>query len=425
MREKRNWLTGIIQRMYITFDTFMVNDLFTYASAGAYSFFLSAFPVVLMVLVILVRLFNTSPEAIRELLGSTAVIGTAFDISPFFESVLSIRSIGLFEVIIGFSVFWMARRFFASLQQGMTVIYKKRGKGKPIKENLVVIAGEVILVILIVSTVIAIMAGNAFFRTAISEDILSPFLFLLLKNLFRFAPYAIVFVFLLLVYYITPRTRPSFWQSLLASAACTVAFAIVQLVFSSFVNMSRYNLVYGVLSNIIVIVLEVYMFFFLFLFFAQFQYVTQFFESFLLAQLYLMPGYRDPDPIKQLERILFIESPYFYKRYAVHKAKGDVVFKIGDDSTELYYVWRGFVRLEIPNQVIMSGRGHVFGEFSSIIGGLRTATAIAETDVTLLKIPASLFQDTIEIDGQISRRTLQMIADYVRKNNADALSSDR
>lgn len=424
MREKKDRLKGLAQRLYITWDTFMANDLFTYASAGAYSFLLSALPVLLMVLAILLRLFNTSPEVIQNLLGSNALFSESLDISSFLDSVMSIRSVGIFEVIVGVSIFWMARRFFASIQQGMKIIYRKRGKGKPIKENLVVLAGEAILIILIVLATIFLIAGNAFFGSALSENLLPPVLFELVKNLFRFAPFGIILVFLFLVYYYSPRTRPGAMQSFGAAVACTVNFAFVQGIFTSLVNMSRYNLVYGILSNVIVVLLEVYLFFFLFLFYAQFLYVIQFFESFLLSRIYLLPGYDDPNPVRQLERMLFVKPALFYREYAIRKKAGEMIFATGEDSTELYYVWQGFVALNLPNQVIETGCGRVFGEFSGMIGASRTATAVAVTDVVLLRIPGRIFQETVEVDGGMSHRTLLMIADYVRKKNATPLSTD-
>jgi membrane protein len=422
MREKRNRLKGFAQRLYITFDAFMANDLFTYAAAGAYSFFLSAFPLMLMILVILIKLVSMSPRVISGLLGSTVILGGTFDLAPFIHAIRSIKTIGVFEILVGVSVFWMARRFFASIQQGMTIIYRSRVKARPIKENLVVLGGELVLIFLIVAAVIAIFGGNAFFSSQGTR--MSKAQYQAIRGVFRFAPAVIIFLFLFFVYYISPRKRPTFAQSFFASAACTVSFAVVHIAFTSFVNMSRYNLVYGVLSNIIVILLEVYLFFFLFLFFAQFQYVEQFFDSFLLAQIYLMPDYRDPDPIKQLERIMFLEPPRFYREYAVRMEKNAGIFRLGDDSTELYYIWKGFVRLDMPNQVIELGRGRIFGEFSSIAGGMRTATATAETDVILLKLPARLFRETVEVDADLSRRTLQMISDYVRKKNNVPLSPD-
>jgi membrane protein len=417
MKERGKKPINLVQHLYVTWNTFVANDLFTYASAGAYSFLLSALPIVLMVLAILIRVVHASPDLILDLLGGKSLLFDSVDITNLLDSIMSIRSIGLFEVILGVSIFWMARSFFASIQQSMRIIYRKRGKVKPVKENLVVIAGEVILIILIVMAVVLMTARNAIFNAFLLDSQVSPFVLKTLKNTFAYAPFAIVFTFLYPVYYITPRTRPRPFQSLGAAAACTLSFAVVQLCFSAFVNMTRYNLVYGFLSNVIVILAEVFLFFVLFLFFAQFQYVSQFFESYLLAELYLLPRHDDPDPIRQLERMMFIEPPLFYTRYAVAKKPGDVLFRVGDDSTELYYVWKGEVRLSTANRILDLVRGTVFGELSSIIGGNRTETAVVLTDAILLKIPSHIFQETIEVDGKISRKTLQTVADYVQKNN--------
>jgi membrane protein len=424
MREKRNWFKTLLQRLYITWDAFIANDLFTHASAGAYSFILSIFPVLLMVLVVLILVVHTAPEVITSLFGTTELFGGSFDLAPFIASITSIKTIGIFEIILGASIFWMARRFFASLQQGMKRIYRKRGKVKPVKENLIVLAGEALLVVLIVSLAIFLTAGNAYFDSVIPKSVMTPMLYAVLNNLFTFAPYGMLFLFLTLVYYFTPRTKPSAAQSALASLACSASFFVVLFVFATFVNMTKYNLVYGIMSNLIVVLLEVYLFFFLFLFFAQYQYVAQYFDSYLLAQLYLLPAYGDPNPFNQLKRMLFIEPVNFYRDYAIVKRPGEILFRLGDDTTELYYVWQGTIRLDMHDQIIETGRGRVFGEFSSIAGGLRTATAMAMTDAILLKLPAALFQETIEVDAELSRRTLQLISDYVRKKNKVPLSTD-
>jgi len=424
MRQKKKPFLVTIQRLYITWESFLGNDLFTFASAGAYSFLLSALPVILMVLLILIRVLHTSPEAIQELIRDNGFEPGTQALTRFLDSITSIRTIGLFELIIGITVFWMARRFFASIQRGMRMIYRKQGRKRPIKENLIVIAGEVILVILVVLMSIFLIAGNAFFATVLSENILTPVIFRLFRNLFRFVPFVILFVFLLLVYSVTPSSRPRLRYSLQASAACTLAFFVVQFAFSSCVNLSRYNLIYGILGNLIVLMVEVYLFFFLFLFFAQFQYVVQFFETFLLAQLYLLPSYDDPKLRRQIERVMFLRPQEFYLRYAVTRKKDELIYSIDDTSTELYYIWNGIVRITMPNKVTDLSRGSVFGEISSIVGGTRPATAVALSDVTLLKIPARLFRETIEIDGATSRRALSMITDYIRTSNRMPISID-
>ncbi len=421
MRKRKNYLISFFQRLYITWGAFVSNDLFTYASAGAYSFLLSSLPILLMVLVIVVRILHTSPWLVESLMAGNTLIAGSIDLNPFILSVTAIKSVGVFEIVLGLSIFWMARRFFASIQQSMIVIYRKRGKTKPIKENLVVIAGEVLLLIAISATVTFFIAGNTLVKTALSQKLIPPFMLELLQNLFSLVPIGILFAFLFLVYLFTPRTRPRARVSFFTALACTLSYTVIQSLLGSFIDMTKYNLAYGIMSNVIVILLDVYVFFFLFLFFAQYQYVTQFFESYLLARLYLLPPYDDPSPFMQLERILFAAPPHFTDRYQIVKRSGDVIFSIGEDTTELYYVCRGIVRITMPAQVVEMGPGSIFGEFSSFIGGNRTGTARAETDCLLLKMPDTLFQETIEVDGAMSRRTLRMIADYVRKNSKNPL----
>ncbi len=420
-QEKQHILLGFAQRFYITWDTFIANDLFTYAAAGAYSFLLSAFPVMLMVLVILLRFLRASPEVVDDLTGSLNVLVSSINIADILRSVMAVKRIGFFEIILGFSIFWMARRFFASIQQSMRVIYRKRGKFKPIKENLVVLGGEAVLVVLIVLGAVTVTAGNAIFGSALTESLLSPLARDIARNVLRFAPIGIIFAFLFLVYYFTPRVKPPAPHCALAAAACTAAILLVQTLFGSLVNMARYNIVYGIFANVIVLLLEVYLFFVLFLFFAQFQFILQFYDSFLLARLYLLPPYHAADIGSQFERVMFINPSLFYRRYALSKREGEVIFAQGEDSSELYYVWAGTVDLVRENRVSEIGRGGMFGEFATLLGIGRTATAVAATDCVVLRIPSELFLETIEVDGKVSHRTLLAVSDYVRKNHLEVL----
>lgn len=417
MKNKREgFLFTLLQKTYITIKSFLSNDLFTYASAGAYSFLLSALPIVLLVLVILIRILKTSDQTVREIAGNFGFFSGAIDISTFIDSITSIKSVGLLEIILIFSIFGMARRFFASIQQGIKIIYRKRGKAEAIKENLIVIAGEVVLIILIVLAAIAFTAGKAIINSGIGGNIIGA--------VFRFAPNAIIFVFLVFVYYFTPRIRPRLRQSVSSAAACTLSFSVVQFVFSSFVNMTRYNLIYGILSNVIVLLLEVYLFFALFLFFAQYQYISQFLDNYLLSRLYLLPPYGAPAISDQIERLLFINPSHFNSLYGKTAPAKTVLFKRGEKSTELYYLISGTVHLTLENQVIELTGGNLFGEFSSIAGGKRTATATAVKEIEYLQIPAQLFRDTVEVDPEMSARTLEMIADYIKKKNKHTLSPE-
>jgi membrane protein len=405
----------------------MENDLAIYASAGAYSFLLSALPLLLMVVAILVRIFHTSPERIVELLSRYSEVFASADLERFLASVTSFKSVGILELVLGLSIFWMARRFFASIQQGMRAIYRKRGKWKPVKETLTVIAAEIILVVMVSAMVIFLIAGNAFFRTALARSVMSPLLFTLLRSLFRFLPLIIIFLYLFLSYSFTPRKRPPWHLSLVTSFACTVSFAAVQAMYRGFVNITKYNLVYGFLSNVIVILLEVFMFFFLFLFFAQYQYVIQFYESFLLSRLLLLSGKGENGLAGSIEWSLFAKPAFLYRRYAVRFRSGERVFSAGEESSEFYYVWSG--RIEIaPTEGIAhpthASEGETFGELSGLLNGRRAGTARASEDSILLRLPESLLREAIEVNGAVSRKTLNRVTEYVKSGERGPFSAE-
>ncbi len=420
MKKRNSVLFNQAQKLYIAWASFVSNDLTSYAAAGAYGFLLSALPVLLLVMGVLIRVLNTSTSAVQEFVYSIGFISSAIDIERIINSVASAKSLGILEIIVGVSVFWMARRFFVSMQQGLHAIYRKRRQKKPIKENLLVIAGEAIFIIIIALFVIVSTAGNALAKTLIPEFFLTPLMASLMQRLFRFAPYTVIIIFLWIVYWIAPgKHREAPLHSCIASVACTVIFMLIQLIFSSFINMSRYNLIYGILSNVIVLVLEVYIFFILFLFFAQFQYVSLFFDSHLLTRLYLLPPYNAANLLSQCERTLFLHPVRLYRRYAYSLEKGSVIFEIGERSSDVYYIWSGAVKLVTAHHISELDRGCMFGEFACLIGGVRTATAICMSRCILLRIPDSLFRETIEISPEMSRRTLQMVAEYVKKSTSE------
>ena len=74
------------------------------------------------------------------------------------------------------------------------------------------------------------------------------------------------------------------------------------------------------------------------------------------------------------------------------------IFWIGDKGEDMYIIQKGRVRLSYPNttgtEVTLSvlGSGAFFGELSLLDGGARTATAIAETPVSLLVLGRADFQ---------------------------------
>lgn len=412
----------LFRKIWITSGAFLENDLFTYAAAGACNFILSALPILLMTLAVLLRVFHASPEALLQLVDSVLPQFHVFDYEATVSSILYARTTSLVEIILGLTIFWMARRFFASLQRGLAQIWRKRGKGRPIRENLLIIAGEVLLVVLIVSTAISVTTANAFFRSALSRELINPAAANFLSRLFLYTPLGAIFLFLFLVYDLLPRVRPAHQDAALAAAACTASFWITQTLYSLFIDMTRYNLVYGILSNAIVLVLEVYTFFLLFLYWAQFLYAKQFYESFLVSRICLLPPADETNLFRRIERRIFRRPELFFRKYACEYRAGDAVYSKNDESQGLFYIWKGSILTETKNEISRLGEGSVFGEIESLSGALRISTVRAETDSTVLKIPEDIFLETLEVDGELSRWALFSMTDFLRKKQGKTIS---
>jgi len=64
---------------------------------------------------------------------------------------------------------------------------------------------------------------------------------------------------------------------------------------------------------------------------------------------------------------------------------GETIFKEGDTAKELYVIQSGKVEIRLGNRVLDTlETNDLFGEMALIDGALRSATAVAKTDVALV-----------------------------------------
>jgi len=100
----------------------------------------------------------------------------------------------------------------------------------------------------------------------------------------------------------------------------------------------------------------------------------------------------------------FDENGFFYlldeneknllkeKLHEEHFAMGDHVFREDDSDERLYIVEKGAVSIvkslgnECHKTILIAPEGSIFGEFSFIDGGKRSASALASDDTTLLSL---------------------------------------
>jgi CRP/FNR family cyclic AMP-dependent transcriptional regulator len=71
---------------------------------------------------------------------------------------------------------------------------------------------------------------------------------------------------------------------------------------------------------------------------------------------------------------------------------GEAIFRQGDPATELFVVESGTIEIRLGDRVIDTVSGHgIFGEMALIDGGIRSATAVASTDVRVVPVDEQQF----------------------------------
>ena len=407
----------LLQTIYLAVNFTSSNDLLAYAASCAFGFLLSFIPVVMMILTILVRFMHTKTQLVKDMLEFYPLIRGVINLDTLIDSIRQMKKVTNFEVIVSIAIIWMARRFFILLTRSMRRIFKKNYRAQKGFIFLIAFAAEALLTIAISALIFFFVASRSLIRLSILDELtltypelMEAFSDLMAGTL----PYVLMFIGSIVVYKFLSLTKPPLVQCIFPALGCTFSFWGFRKLMRLFINVNRYNTVYGVLSNAIVLLLEVYFFFIIFLFFAQLLFVNQFFDTLVMGELYTLPG-RDDIKIKStLKRLLFLQpdSLLYNKDNVIHFKRGSYVYKRNQTGTDSYYIVRGTVRIAHKNNLSYLSRGDFFGEESGMLDEERKNDALAVTDVELVRIPLELFTSLLNRNPEIAKESLSKISSY-------------
>lgn len=406
------------QIVFLVANFYAQNSLYTCAAACAYSFFVSVIPIVMMTLASIVWIVRSSPEMIAEVIEYAQQIQymSYLDVPDFVTRVLEYGHLSFVNIISVVFAVWMARKLFATTMWGMRLIFRNEAKGKAFIYQLIVIAGEVVFVLVAVAVILVLYGMRLLLTLPVFSMIRGHIEWISAKTsltIVNLVAYSLIFIFVSLVYRFLSRTKPDFRLCVLSSAICTSVFFAVTRIMMFFLNVSHYNLIYGVLSGVMILLLEVYIFFLIFFAGAQFIYVVQFFSTLLIGELYLLPPHDATDMKSVLRRVLFITPDVLMdKDDVIYCARGDVIYNDGDKSDDVYYIAQGAVAINRENEVIHFERGDFFGAVNCLLGSPRDGTAVAITECKLIKFSADTFRYVVEKNPQTAEKALERLTIY-------------
>lgn len=418
-KQKFSFLS-LAQAIFISADFTSQNDLDSHASACAFGFLFSFLPLVLMVFSILIRVMHATKEVLREAIAALPFLEGIFNFDDILESVNFSNSMTIVDIVLGIWIFWMARNLFLYIQKGITRIFHKDAAQRKAFNQLLIFAGELILVLGAAVLILISISFKTLKFNSVFIDLKNSFHPRLLNSISKtidIVPYVLILILVFLALKFYTGTKPSAKLCALAAFLSTGIFVAIVIFLNIFLDFKRYNLIYGILGNLVILLFEVKIFFFLFFVFAQFVFVIQFFDDLLLAKLYLLPDHDETDFLNALNRALFIRPDFLIKNFDSSKKfdAGETIVKADSSADSVYYIISGSAKRVAENNIAFFDRGAMFGEECCLLNVAHDADFIAATECRILEISGATFRRLIDLNGDAAKKAVQKLSSYLMR----------
>ncbi|MDR0444399.1 MAG: YihY/virulence factor BrkB family protein [Treponema sp.] len=421
------------QRLFIILELFDRNGLANHAAAGAYGFFLSLAPLLLLITSFLLVVFKPSPQEIAALVGNIPFSDIIYDEHWLSINFLSISQSGIPGIISALSVFWAGRILLLSVQRGLRVIFPGTKSRNPLIDTLVTLAAEVGMLLFVLLLILGSQTALRFYRTLnfftdtsslklIISVIRGRFFFIVLMGIVAFFIYRFMPAN-------SPKKLSAFWGALFL----TLTYGCTTLALGILIDQSNYNFIYGTLGSLVILLVNVYFFFIFFFLGAQVAYVDDSFDALLFSKLRhtrSKAGEKKSRHEDALEKLFFSTEGNLNKYFRTHK-KGEIIFSQGDTWDDIYYLLEGEVEVNILSSrggsfIDTLTPGSFFGEMGYLLSEQRSATVSAKTDISALALPPSLFEEILNNDTGIDRAIIEYMSRKLKNTNEQvtALKSD-
>ncbi len=387
------------------------------AAAIAFYAILSVLPLIILTIIVAGKIFGSHPQIQEDLI--TAIRG----VHPYFSGDL-IKQLGGIEQkqhILGWAgiigLVWLSAAIFSAMEKAMNAIFRSQRPRKYLAGKILAIAmiptgwlvGAASIAITYIGT---LLAGQSLLGAGAGSvgSALHGFLFRYV------APYLLTVLFFTVLYRIIPTARVSLGNALAGSAIFALLMEAAKNFFTWYISShTRYNVIFGSLETLVILVLWVFYVAIILLFCAELISSYQRRDLLLVEKVFLKAASRR---LKTDERL--------FRKFGRVFPEGSYVFREGDTSRNLFYVMGGRIRLEkeagrIRKTLADIGPGSYFGEMAALIEAPRTASAIAAEDSRLAVIGGDTLRDVLRENSEVS---LFMLREFSRRLKQTTTSLD-
>jgi membrane protein len=405
-----------IQKFYIAFTRYYENELTNHAGAVAYYFLLSIIPIILLMLTIFDSILASHEGFSSVFFSLLSSFNQHLDKGLIDKLGLGTAAKGTLGFIGVLNLLWTSRLILNSIQRAFDVIF-------PSPKNRNFILTNVISIFIIPAAFLAVtffaglrisakLAQDYVARTGLHIDVFSTF-----SSVGFVVPMAITFIAAFLCYRFLPVRRPGKMAAMQGAVLFSVLVFFLKLLFGTIMQLAKMNIVYGFIGTVIVVLIWVYFVCQLFFICAEYTYVCDRIDILVINKVF---NVHTEDRKNFVERLLFGKTAKIFRRYADYYAKGSVIFNQGDESCDIYFVYKGRVDIFIENVEAPVGfvtEGDIVGEMAYLLEIPRTATAVAAENSIVFKIEPETFNELLTINFKLSRRIINSLCERLKDAN--------
>jgi CRP/FNR family cyclic AMP-dependent transcriptional regulator len=229
-----------------------------------------------------------------------------------------------------------------------------------------------------------------------------------------FLPYLLTIAFITLLYRIIPKVK----VTLRGALGGAIIFSTLLEVAKQFItwymkNYTHYDLIFGSMEAVVLLVMWVFYVAIIFLFCAELISSYERRDLILLEEAFLTPRKKS---LKTDERL--------FRKFGCLYPSGTYLFREGDSGQDMFYILQGNVRVEknagqVSKMLAEVGSGSYLGEMAALINAPRTASAYTIEDSHVAVINSDLFRDVLRESEGVSLFMLKEFSHRIKHTNTE------
>jgi membrane protein len=408
-------LSWLLQLAYTTARLFRHNSLQNHAAATAFYFLLSATPLMLLLSYALQLLGRIAENSVPATILMAALYNqmqleslTTLGFIPR-QAQLAAGGVGLATLALS------SRGLVHAVEGAFHVIFPER------KKNNFVLSWVLPLVILPI--LFLLMSAAAFAQITLSFLAQNNFIgtgnahvLQALNTLFGFA---MVWALLFAAYWRLPQQRRPARTAAVFALAASVSLGLLLTLFGAFFKLENYQSLYGALGGVIFVLIGAFFSFLLLYLWAQAMYAYGKADITALEKLFLAGS---GEGAGKFEGYVFGDSRRLLEKFGQVHPAGHTLIEEGDDSQTAYFLYAGRAvaykntdgEIRRLNEL---EEGQLFGEMAYLLNEKRTASVIADSEITVLALPPQIMEELMRHSAPLSRHIIDTLCQRLARMN--------